>query len=120
MSLTDIKTISYEIRARIVKIMFGFTCGPLGWSVALTNNSLVIHSVDHISSLFIHLTPMLMVYNLRWNSDITLQHYPLLFSLGTMEGSLFIEIILSTFIVYFFWWIIYSFWLVNWGIHLPA
>lgn len=72
MAITDLNTISSETRSRIVKIIFGFTCGPLGWSVALFSNALVFHSVDHISSLFIHITPMLMIYTFRWHSDIIL------------------------------------------------
>jgi len=50
----------------LFKMCFAFTAGPLSWAIALWKNSLVFHSLDKISSVFIHLTPSLVVWGLRW------------------------------------------------------
>lgn len=43
-----------------------FLIGPLAWSILAWRNSLVFHSLDKTTSLFIHLTPNLLFYALRW------------------------------------------------------
>ena len=60
-----------------------------------------------------------MMFTLRWNSDIILQEFPNLYSLGALNGNLFHEIVLSTFSVYCIWWVLYTIWLINQGIYLP-
>ena len=40
--------------------------GTLGWATILVNNSFVLHSIDKITSCYLHLNPMLMMYNLHW------------------------------------------------------
>jgi len=47
-------------------ICFAFSSGPLAWSVLAWGNSLVFHSLEKITSLFIHLTPNLLFYTMRW------------------------------------------------------
>jgi hypothetical protein len=47
-------------------ICFAFCTGPLAWSVVTWRNSLVFHSLDKTTSLFIHLTPNILFYALRW------------------------------------------------------
>eukprot|EP00931_Biecheleriopsis_adriatica_P066641 TRINITY_DN40949_c0_g1_i1.p1 TRINITY_DN40949_c0_g1~~TRINITY_DN40949_c0_g1_i1.p1 ORF type:complete len:356 (-),score=66.18 TRINITY_DN40949_c0_g1_i1:2-1069(-) len=42
--------------------------GPLAWSVLAFNNSLVFHSEDHMISCFIHISPVLLSYGLRWHA----------------------------------------------------
>jgi len=51
----------------LFKICFAFTSGPLSWAIALWKNSMVFHSLDKMTSLFIHLTPSLVVWTIRWN-----------------------------------------------------
>ena len=47
-------------------VLFCFANGPLLWAVALWRNSLVFHSVDKMTSMFIHISPALTVTTLRW------------------------------------------------------
>jgi len=49
----------------LFQLSFSFTI-PLCWAIALWTNSLVFHSLDKITSLYIHLTPSLVVWCLRW------------------------------------------------------
>ena len=41
--------------------------GPLAWAVLAFNNSLIFHSAQHMVSAFIHISPMLLSYCLRWH-----------------------------------------------------
>jgi hypothetical protein len=50
----------------LFKICFAFTTGPLAWAVALWKNSMVFHSLDKITSVYIHLTPALVSWTIRW------------------------------------------------------
>ena len=54
------------IAGNIFVILFCFANGPLLWAVALWRNSLVFHSVDKMTSMFIHISPALTVTTLRW------------------------------------------------------
>lgn len=58
-------------------ICFLATFGPMGLSIKIYRNSIVFHDVDRISSFFIHLFPMIMMYNMRFppeNATIAFQH----------------------------------------------
>ncbi|EME29347.1 uncharacterized protein Gasu_31770 [Galdieria sulphuraria] len=48
------------------RINFGIANGPLAWAIVLWRNSLVFHSLDKMTSLFIHSFPPLVTYCLRW------------------------------------------------------
>eukprot|EP00753_Platysulcus_tardus_P020104 PLAT7749.2.p1 GENE.PLAT7749.2~~PLAT7749.2.p1 ORF type:complete len:253 (+),score=100.43 PLAT7749.2:217-975(+) len=47
-------------------VAFGISTGPMAWATALFRNSMVFHSLDKITSVFIHLTPGLVMYCIRW------------------------------------------------------
>ena len=55
--------------AAAFQVLFLAANGPLAWSVLAFNQSLVFHSWQHVTSVFIHVSPMLLTYGLRWNSD---------------------------------------------------
>lgn len=52
---------------RVFTVVFCISHGPLPWAVYLFRNSLVFHSLDRITSCFIHISPMLVMWCLRWN-----------------------------------------------------
>ncbi|GMH76465.1 hypothetical protein TrST_g1984 [Triparma strigata] len=53
--------------AETFKILFMVSNGPLAWAVLAFNNSLIFHSAQHMVSAFIHISPMLLSYCLRWH-----------------------------------------------------
>eukprot|EP00039_Didymoeca_costata_P007120 m.96495 g.96495 ORF g.96495 m.96495 type:complete len:385 (+) comp13548_c0_seq8:271-1425(+) len=53
----------------LFQIIFMCANGPLAWSVLAFNQSLIFHSWQHITSLVIHISPMLLTYGLRWFPD---------------------------------------------------
>eukprot|EP00158_Paraphelidium_tribonemae_P005527 Partr_v1_DN27389_c1_g1_i2_m46634 putative Conserved hypothetical protein len=42
--------------------------GPIAWAILAWRNSLVFHSLDKVTSLFIHMAPPLVLFTLRWLS----------------------------------------------------
>lgn len=46
--------------------VFIFSNGPLAWAIVTWRNSLVFHSLDKITSLFIHIDPPITTFVLRW------------------------------------------------------
>jgi hypothetical protein len=46
--------------------IFALTHGPLSIAIITFKNSLVFHAVDKITSLFIHFTPPVVTYCIRW------------------------------------------------------
>jgi len=50
----------------LFKGLYLCSCGPLVLVIYSFRNSLVFHSVDKVTSLFVHVSPMLCVYIIRW------------------------------------------------------
>ena len=55
---------------RLFQIVFMCANGPLAWSVLAFNHALIFHSWQHITSLVIHTSPMLLTYGIRWHGNI--------------------------------------------------
>jgi hypothetical protein len=53
--------------AQVFQIFFLCANGPVAWSVLAFNQALVFHSWQHITSVFVHVSPMLLSYGLRWS-----------------------------------------------------
>jgi len=51
---------------QLFKVAFLFGNGILAWSVFMFNNSLVLHRVDMLTSLGIHLFPVICMYHFKW------------------------------------------------------
>ena len=51
---------------RLFQALFMMSNGPLAWSVLTFSQSLVFHSHAHMTSVFIHISPMLLSHALRW------------------------------------------------------
>merc|ERR1711935_359656 len=48
-------------------VVWGVINGPVAWAVVGFGNSLVFHSIDKTTSLFLHLTPTMVSYVVRWH-----------------------------------------------------
>lgn len=60
------------------EIVFASANGPVAWAIILWRNSLVFHSPERLTSLFIHIFPPLVTYCQRWlvyNSSTLLPSY---------------------------------------------
>ncbi|XP_053407178.1 uncharacterized protein LOC128559467 [Mercenaria mercenaria] len=50
----------------VFSIMFSLSLGPLIWAVPVYRNSLVLHSVDKVTSTYIHILPPILSFVVRW------------------------------------------------------
>ncbi|GFO11764.1 expressed conserved protein [Plakobranchus ocellatus] len=50
---------------------FSIASGPLIWALLIFRNSLVLHSLDKVTSLYIHLMPCLLTFVIRWYPEET-------------------------------------------------
>jgi hypothetical protein len=53
----------------LFRVCFAFAVGPLSAAVPTWRNSLVFHSADKMTSLFIHLGPIMLMYALRFEPE---------------------------------------------------
>lgn len=56
----------HEYNEELIRAAFAFANGALLLAVPMFNNKLVFHDVDNTVSVFIHLSPPLMMWTLRW------------------------------------------------------
>ncbi|ELU16598.1 hypothetical protein CAPTEDRAFT_101188, partial [Capitella teleta] len=57
-------------------VVFGICNGALPWAAIIFRNSLVLHSVDKVTSVFIHLLPSILTFCIRWYpADSSLRWY---------------------------------------------
>ncbi len=93
----------YPAEIRFAKAMFSIANGPLILAVAMWRNSLVFHSLDKMTSIFIHILPALVMFTQRWQDHISKKEFPLF---EQMDGS-----IVTTLVD--FWWqpfVYYAIW----------
>jgi len=65
-STMDISNIFYEYNYEAIRAGFAFANGALVLAVPLFGNKIVFHDVDNTTSVYIHLSPALMFWTLRW------------------------------------------------------
>lgn len=58
----------------LFSVVFTMTNGPVLWAIITWRNSLVFHSLDKITSVFIHIFPALVTYVLRWLPEFHVDH----------------------------------------------
>ena len=78
------KTTLRDVNTFLLRVLFANTTGPLLSAVWVWKNSAVFHSLDKMTSLFIHIIPALLSFTQRWyvvvifqspfTSHITLKH----------------------------------------------
>ena len=52
----------------LFQVIFELCNGPLAWSVLAFSQSLIFHSAPHMASVFIHVSPMILTYCIRWDA----------------------------------------------------
>lgn len=55
----------------LFQICFVVSSGPLAWSIPAFSQALVFHKWQNMTSVFIHISPMLLTFLLRWHPDDT-------------------------------------------------
>eukprot|EP00871_Galdieria_phlegrea_P001300 jgi/Galph1/2170/GphlegSOOS_G858.1 len=83
------------------RVNFAIANGPLAWAIVLWRNSLVFHSLDKMTSIFIHVFPPLVTFCLRWYPQETRD----LDNIGTCR--LFVDMVWFPFLLYLLWQSLY-------------
>jgi len=99
--------------------VFTITTGPLTWAVAATGNSLVFHSFEHTASMFIHASPMIAAWCLRWHADTVEKYYPGLLGTPAESPAFWADMFLPSIVFYGAWWVLYVLWLLLDGTTRP-
>ena len=53
-------------RAALFPVVFAFSHGPILGSVVLWRNSIVLHSVDKMTNIVLHVSPAVTLWGIRW------------------------------------------------------
>lgn len=125
--------IPYGWRKHLYLAVLGVGCGPLlGATATMPFVAVVFHDHLLMTSLFIHLTPPMLVYTFQWHSDEILEAWPTFFKLDMVDrvvffpeqGPLFLPgqglgtVAGNATALYFLWWIPYVAWMSVWGLDL--
>jgi hypothetical protein len=105
---------SLEAGGNAFAVMFALGNGPLGWSVLALGNALVFHDSLQTAVTFIHLTPILFTWCVRWHSAAVDAAWPGLFPVQEAP-----DLLLLPALAYLAWWLPYTAWLLLLGIRLP-
>ncbi len=60
----------YPSNRELFLLSFANANGAVLWAIPLWKNSLVFHDLDKMTSVFIHILPVLVTYHLKWHNHI--------------------------------------------------
>lgn len=88
--------------------VYTFASGPLLFAIFLNRDKLFLHSQSHLTSTYIHMTPALMVWGLRWhnNGQDFQELFPIDFTIEHVVNS-YLEMMKITIPIYLVWAIAY-------------
>ncbi len=66
----------YPNNMQLGKALFSVSNGPLLLAVVMWRNSIVFHSFDKMTSMFIHLLPSLVTFSHRWADHLSKRTFP--------------------------------------------
>ena len=104
-------------RIKLARAFFAIANGPLALSIIMNKNVLVFHDVVRTSGLFIHFSPALASWALRWYDAGSLWALDHAVPSG---ASILTELYINPLCVYGAWWAIYGAWLIAVGHRLPG
>ena len=90
-------------------VVFAFANGPLAFAVPLWKNALVFHSLDRLTSCFIHISPAFMTWALLWRSSSDPWFQQQGFAVGSLEDLSFADFFIYGMPVYLVWQLFYLF-----------
>lgn len=100
-----------------------FSCavGPLGWATIILHNGLIFHSIEKMTSIFIHAYPLVTCLAMRLYPERLALAWPGRFpTADEFDAITSYDSVRMAALVYMAWWIPYSLWLLTVGIHQPA
>jgi len=59
--------------------------GPLSWSVLMLGNALIFHDIENTASCFIHFSPSVLSWTMRWYPHRYNEQWPGVFGMPLTE-----------------------------------
>ena len=97
----------YPDNIELGKVMFAISNGPLCIAIVMWRNSLVFHSMDKMTSMFIHILPPLVMFSRRWGDHLAKKEFPLYEEMDGTIASIIKDFWLIPFCYYIVWQSIY-------------
>lgn len=120
MACTLFNIVPDGLRLHAFVAFYSVALGPLGWACLLLSNGLVFHSVEKITSLTIHMTPVWVSWTLLFFSDKVESTWPGRFPTPAQLASVSVgDLYLHGFVVYLVWLALHSAWLLSVGVDCP-
>jgi len=108
--------IPMEHRRTCYTVFYAVGTGPLAWSVIVLSNGLIFHSVEKMTSVFIHFLPCVVCLTIRNHPEALEEAWPGRFpehDIGALEAAY------SGMAAYLVWLILYASWLLSCGVDAP-
>ncbi|ORZ27774.1 hypothetical protein BCR41DRAFT_299477 [Lobosporangium transversale] len=98
------------------QVLFGavwlLSHGPLAFAIVTWRNSLVLHSLDKVTSVYIHMSPPITLYTIRWlYPDSDNSRFPALKGMDVLPTSSSLK---SAIAIYLMWQVAYYIFVVIW------
>ena len=98
----------YPSNGQLGRALFSIASGPLAGAIVMWRNSLVFHSMDKMTSMFIHILPSLVTFSKRWGDHLAAKEFPLYEDMdGTISSNM-----------KDFWWIPFCYYALSQTLYL--
>lgn len=94
------------------QVVFMCANGPLAWSVLAFNHSLIFHSFAHVTSVVVHVSPLILTYGIRWytqplvNSGFGFDHFTICASEDDCQKVSPYELVFTAMTRFYIWWLV--------------
>ena len=106
----------YTSSSAAFRAAFALANGPLGVAVPTLANALVLHSPRQTAALFIHISPPIVTWALRWHPEAHERAFPGILptrDLGDAEHAVAYEALVAPALcTYFAWWLAFAVWMM--------
>ena len=129
--LTMAWSIPDDLREHMFLAVVGTGCGTLlGACIVLPFVALVFHDNQHMTAVFIHLMPPMLVYTFLWHSKEIKETWPGVFKLDVVDRIQFYPdpdegiyllgtVVGDALVIYVCWLMLYFIWMMTIGLDLP-
>ncbi|CAE7470165.1 gpc1, partial [Symbiodinium necroappetens] len=97
---------------RVFRVVFMCANGPLAWSVLAFNHAMVFHSYAHMTSVVVHVSPLLLSYGIRWSAapvsedSLGSHHFRVCESQEACNEISAFQMIWETLTGFYLWWLV--------------
>ena len=107
-----------SLRLLLARAFWSLANGPLALTVLMNHNAIVFHDVERTASFFIHFSPALVTWTMRWAPEGT-QLFAIPSAAIPTGLATHSDLIITGLGAYCCWWVPYTVWLILVGHSLP-